>query len=328
MTSASETLYLFTAAAEDAGERLDRFLAGRQGEMSRARIKALIAAGGVSSAGETIAEPAHRVKPGGVYQFRVPPAAPAAPAAQAITLSVLFEDEHLIVVDKPAGMVVHPAPGNPDRTLVNALLHHCGASLSGIGGVRRPGIVHRIDKDTSGLIVAAKNDLAHAGLARQFAAHDLARAYSALVLGVPSPLSGEVEGNIGRDPRNRKRMALVARGGKSALTRYKVLEAFGTFASLLDCRLATGRTHQIRVHLTHLGHPLLGDPVYGSAQRRPGRAARAAFPEGAGILLQSFRRQALHARLLGFRHPVTGKVLSFESPLPDDMRRLAEALRG
>ncbi len=322
MTIAHETLYHFTAVAADAGERLDRFLARRLGDVSRARVKALIAAGQVRGAGQTIAEPAHRVKPGGTYELAVPPAAPPRPQGEAIALNIVFEDEHLVVVDKPAGLVVHPAPGNPASTLVNALIHHCGASLSGIGGVRRPGIVHRIDKDTSGLIVAAKTDAAHAGLAAQFAAHSLERAYSALVWGVPYPSAGEVVGNIGRDPRNRKRMAVVAGGGKVALTRYRVVTALGLDASLLDCRLATGRTHQIRVHMSHLGHPLLGDPLYGGNRR----AARTRLPEEAAAALKLFRRQALHARLLGFRHPVTGQTLTFESPLPEDMRRLIALL--
>jgi 23S rRNA pseudouridine1911/1915/1917 synthase len=219
-------------------------------------------------------------------------------------------------------MVVHPAPGNPNRTLVNALIAHCGASLSGIGGVRRPGIVHRLDKDTSGLIVAAKCDAAHRGLVRQFAAREVERAYRALVWGTPLPRQGEVRGNIGRSPRNRKKMAVLGRGGRPALTRYRMLRAFADAASLLDCRLATGRTHQIRVHLAYLGHPVIGDKLYGRA--RTGR--RATLPEAARTVLSSFERQALHACLLGFRHPLSDQSLRFESELPFDINQLISML--
>jgi 23S rRNA pseudouridine1911/1915/1917 synthase len=239
-----------------------------------------------------------------------------------MSLAIVYEDDDLIVVDKPAGMVVHPAPGNPDRTLVNALIAHCGASLSGIGGERRPGIVHRLDKDTSGLIVAAKNDLAHRALAADFAARRIERLYQAVVWGIPVPREGEIEGAIGRHPVNRKRMAVVKRGGKSALTRYRVIRALGPGASLVQCQLATGRTHQIRVHLAAAGYPLLGDPVYGreTAERRSrlSAAGRAA--------LAGFHRQALHAGTLGFSHPRTGERLHFESALPADLHNLIKAL--
>ena len=302
--------------------RLDRFLALRLVDLSRSRLKALIEAGRIRVSDATISEPSFRVKSGNRISLALPEPEPAAPEPQAIPLTVVFEDDDLIVVDKPAGMVVHPAPGSPDGTLVNALIAHCGASLSGIGGVRRPGIVHRIDKGTSGLLVAAKNDAAHRALASQFEAHTMTRAYLAVVYGRPSPPSGEIEGNIGRDPRNRKRMAVLQRGGKPALTRYKVKRTFLDAASLVECRLATGRTHQIRVHLSHRGHPVVGDTTYARSRRRrltdvptPVRDALAAFP-----------RQALHAALLGLQHPATGRPLEFESPLPEDIRALVDLL--
>ncbi|HUN53404.1 MAG TPA: RluA family pseudouridine synthase [Candidatus Sulfotelmatobacter sp.] len=323
MTDPGETIHWLTARAADAGERLDRFLAGGlPGSLSRARLKLLIESGHVAAAGQTITEPSHRVKPGQAYRLSLPPAADPTPRGQAIALQIVYEDADLIVIDKPAGMVVHPAPGNPDATLVNALIAHCGASLSGIGGVRRPGIVHRIDKDTSGLLVAAKHDAAHAGLARLFAAHTIERGYRALIWGAPAPIEGVIEGNIGRDPNERKRMAVVGGGGKPALTRYRLERRLGGLASLLDCRLATGRTHQVRVHLAHIGHPLIGDPLYG---RRRGSRLNA-LPEAAREQVAALRRQALHAWLLGFRHPVSGRALRFESPLPDDMRDLISAL--
>jgi 23S rRNA pseudouridine1911/1915/1917 synthase len=311
----------------DAGDRLDRFLfralAGQAGgALSRSRIKALIGQGHAFDAGATLSDPSHRVKPGRRYELVAPPAEDAEPAAQAIPLTVAYEDEHLIVVDKPAGMVVHPAPGSPDRTLVNALIAHCGASLSGIGGVRRPGIVHRIDKDTSGLLVAAKHDAAHKGLAALFERHDLERVYAALCWGLPAPTEGRIEGAISRDPNNRKRMAIVKHGGKPALSFYHVTRGFGVAAALVDVTLATGRTHQIRVHMASIGHPLLGDPLYGRASR----ARRDALPEGAQAAVAAFGRQALHARVLGFTHPITGKTLRFESPLPADLRALVDAL--
>ena len=303
-----------------AGLRLDRALAAALPELSRMRIKALILAGLVVRGGATISEPSYRVKPGERYVVSVPPAADPTPRGQEIPLRIAYEDAELIVVDKPAGLVVHPAPGNPDRTLVNALIHHCGDSLSGIGGVRRPGIVHRLDKDTSGLMVAAKTDLAHNFLARQFADRSIERAYLAVVWGVPQPLSGEIEGPIGRNPHNRRKMAVVARGGKPALTRYRVERRLAANASIVACRLATGRTHQIRVHLAHKGHPVVGDRLYGRA-----RQAAGATPNARAII-HAFNRQALHARLLGFVHPRTGETLSFESDLPIDMNELIGVL--
>jgi 23S rRNA pseudouridine1911/1915/1917 synthase len=326
-TAPPSSVHRVAASADQAGERLDRFLAAAVGAalpgLSRSRVKALIAGGQVRAGAATITEPSHRVKPGTVYEIRLPPAEEPLPRGQKLPLDVVYEDAHLIVVDKPAGMVVHPAPGNPDRTLVNALIAHCGGSVAGIGGVRRPGIVHRLDKDTSGLIVAAKTDAAHAGLTAQFAGRRIERAYAAVVWGVPAPARGEIAGNIGRDPRHRKRMAVLARGGKPALTRYRVERALASgAAALLDCRLATGRTHQIRVHLAHIGHPLIGDPVYAGRFRRRART----LPEAAGAAIAAFARQALHARLLGFVHPVTGQKLRFESPLPADLRELIAAL--
>lgn len=297
---------------------MDRMLADALPDVSRSRVKALIAGGSVSQAGARVSEPSRRVKSGETFEVRIPEAAPARPIAQPIPLTVVFEDEHLIVVDKPAGLVVHPAAGNPDRTLVNALLAHCGDSLSGIGGVARPGIVHRIDKDTSGLLVAAKNDAAHASLARQFAEHSLERAYQAICWGAPSPREGTITGNIGRNPKNRKKMSIAARGGKEAVTRYRVLRAVNRWASLVECRLETGRTHQIRVHLSARGHPIIGDPLYGRAGRRRLDGAGERF----GTAVSGLGRQALHACLLGFEHPKTGEFLRFRSGLPDDIKAL------
>ncbi|MFQ5783338.1 MAG: RluA family pseudouridine synthase [Alphaproteobacteria bacterium] len=323
MASKGGSHYRICAGPADAGKRLDKFLAGALPDYSRARLQALIKAGRVAAGGETIAEPSYRVKPGQDYELAVPAATPATPRGQAIPLAVVYEDADLIVVDKPAGLVVHPAPGNPDSTLVNALIAHCGAGLSGIGGVMRPGIVHRLDKDTSGLIVVAKNDAAHAGLAAQFAERRLSRTYKAVVWGVPSPTAGEIRGNIGRNPANRKKMAVLARGGKPAMTAYRMREVLGGVASLVECRLGTGRTHQIRVHLADRGHPVIGDPLYGRARRRHA----AGLDPTARAALAGFRRQALHAWRLELRHPRSGDALRFERDLPCDMKDLIAALR-
>ncbi|MBI1778814.1 MAG: RluA family pseudouridine synthase [Proteobacteria bacterium] len=300
-------------ALEEAGQRLDRTLALRLPELSRSRLKTLILQGSVCEGGRPARDPSARVRPGQSFAIIVPEVSPAQPQPQPLALSVVYEDEQVIVIDKPAGMVVHPAPGNPDSTLVNALLAHCGQSLAGIGGVRRPGIVHRLDKDTSGLMVAAKTDQAHQSLARQFAARTVERAYQALVWGTPRPAAGEISGNIGRSPQNRKKMSVRTQGGKAALTRYRTLRPLaGGRVSLLECRLATGRTHQIRVHLASRGHPVVGDPLYGGARRRlPGLEPLGRFP-----------RQALDAYLLGFEHPTTGKKLRFERPLSNDIKEL------
>ncbi len=258
----------------------------------------------------------------GRYLIEIPPPTPAEPLPEAIPLTVLFEDEHLIVVDKPAGMAAHPAPGSETGTLVNALLAHCGASLSGIGGVARPGIVHRLDKDTSGVMVAAKTDAAHRGLAALFERHDIERVYLALTRGAPKQAAGVVATRIGRSPRDRKKMAVVRSGGREAVTHYQVQRRYGPaarpLAARVACRLETGRTHQIRVHLAHIGAPCLGDPLYGAGAPAP--AVKAAIAE-AGLA-----RQALHAAVLGFVHPITGERLRFESDLPADMARLQTAL--
>jgi 23S rRNA pseudouridine1911/1915/1917 synthase len=315
---------------DQAGQRLDRVLASLLPDLSRSRLEALIDQGAVTRGGATIKDANHRVKGGETYGIAVPEAVPARPRGQDIPLAMVYEDKDLIVIDKPAGLVVHPAAGNPDGTLVNALIAHCGESLMGIGGELRPGIVHRLDKDTSGLLVAAKTERAMASLAKQFANHTIERAYHAVVWGSPRLGDGVIEGQIGRNPFDRKRMAVLRGGGKLARTRYRVVERFGPdarpFASLVECRLETGRTHQIRVHLTHLGHPLIGDPSYGRARQAPRPktpAETVAFAVAAG-----FSRQALHAYVLGFQHPTLHKTMRFESPWPSDFAVLVEALRG
>lgn len=298
------------------GARLDKALADASG-LSRERIKALLAEGRVMLGGKPAGQPSLRPEAGTPFRIDLPEAAPAEAQAQDIPLNVVFEDAHLIVIDKPAGLVVHPAAGNPDGTLVNALLHHCRGQLSGIGGVARPGIVHRIDKDTSGLLVVAKTDTAHEGLARQFADHSIGRAYLALVAGQPVPPAGTVRGAIARSTANRKKMALVEDGrGKHAVTHYRTLEPLHG-AALVECRLETGRTHQVRVHMSSIGHPLLGDPVYG---RTPSRLR----PILSGL---RFNRQALHAAELAFVHPVTTEDMRFASAMPPDMTRLMNDLQ-
>jgi len=303
--------------SEMTGWRLDRALAAAIPTLSRERLKALISSGAVTLAGQLVRDPATRLTGACEVVVMIPRAAPPTNAAQDIPLAVVYEDEHLIVIDKPAGLVVHPACGNPDGTLVNALLHHCQGSLSGIGGVERPGIVHRIDKDTSGLMVAAKTDRAHTGLAAQFARHSIDRRYQAIVAGRPRPAAGRIETNLGRSPSNRKKMAVVGAGqGKHAVTHYATLTPLDG-AALVECRLETGRTHQVRVHMTSIGHPLLGDPVYG----RPDAGLRNLLSRLA------FKRQALHAARLGFVHPVTSQSLAFDSNIPADMQDLFSHLR-
>jgi 23S rRNA pseudouridine1911/1915/1917 synthase len=315
--------HVVTIAPSSAGERLDRALAAALPALTRSRIKALIEGRRVASAdGRTVEEPSRKVKTGERFVLDIPPPEPAAPAAQAIELDILFEDKDLLVLNKPAGMVVHPAPGNPDKTLVNALLAHCGPSLSGIGGVRRPGIVHRLDKDTSGVMVVAKNDESHRKLSKLFAAHDLARIYKALVWGGPTARKGTVDAPIARHPVDRKRMAVRKAGGKSAVTDWWVEQRFGPalrpVASLLGCQLQTGRTHQVRVHLAHLGSPVVGDRVYGRNKRQTGSLAAVA----------TFPRQALHAAVLEFSHPRTGRHMKFETEIPQDFRDLLQLLKN
>jgi len=299
----------------DEGDRADRALAKASG-LSRERIKTLIAQGKVAVAGAVVRSASARVGAGAAFAIEVPPPEPLAAEPQAIPLDIVFEDEHLVIVDKPAGMVVHPAAGNRDGTLVNALLHHCRGRLSGINGVVRPGIVHRIDKDTSGLLVVAKTDTAHEGLARQFADHSIDRSYLAVCAGHPNPAAGTVSGRIGRSDANRKKMAVLppdSQRGKHAVTHYRTVKLLDGCA-LIECRLETGRTHQVRVHCSSIGHPLLGDPVYG-------RTPAALRP----LLRQiGFARQALHAASLGFDHPVTGERVEFRAELPADMRELID----
>lgn len=297
------------------GLRLDKALAELLPDLSRERLKALIVEGQVTSGGRAL-NPSIKVAAGQVFAITLPATAESEVVAQDIPLVIVYEDADLIVIDKPAGMVVHPAVGNLDGTLVNALLHHCRDSLSGIGGVARPGIVHRIDKDTSGLLVVAKSDKAHEGLAHQFSTHNIDRLYSAIVYGIPNPAAGIVDTWIGRSNSDRKKMAVHPDGrGKRAVTHYRVIDRMRG-AALVECRLQTGRTHQVRVHLTHLGHPLIGDPVYGRERK------------GFKSILETlgFKRQALHAKRLGFIHPVSGKELSFDSALPTDMQELLSEL--
>ncbi|OYY72326.1 RluA family pseudouridine synthase [Sphingomonas sp. 28-63-12] len=299
------------------GLRLDRALADAAPMLSRERMKALITSGNVADESGTAArDPSRKAIGGQLFNVTLPQPTPLGNEAQDIALTIVYEDEHLIVIDKPAGLVVHPAAGNLDGTLVNALLHHCAGQLSGIGGVARPGIVHRIDKDTSGLMVAAKSDAAHLGLAAQFAAHSIDRRYKAIVAGRPTPPEGTVDAPLARSSVNRKKIAVVA-GGKHAITHYRMIRPLRE-AALVECRLETGRTHQVRVHMASIGHALLGDPVYGRT-----KAAHRALLE-----LLGFRRQALHAARLGFIHPVKSNALAFESEIPADMQALFDTLIG
>ena len=325
----SETVVV---AAEEAGERLDRLLATRVAELSRSRHKSLILAGRVTIDGATIRDPGHKVNAGGTIDLQLPPPEDGAVGAENIPLEVAYEDDDIIVIDKPAGLIVHPAAGKASGTLVNALVAHCGESLSGIGGVKRPGIVHRLDKDTSGLLVVAKNDRAHQALARQFADHGrtgaLRRGYLAFVWGVPNRQRGTVDAPIDRHPHAREKMA-VREGGRDAITHWEIQETFQgrdgkPVAALLACRLATGRTHQIRVHLAHIGHPLLGDAVYGPHFKTK---ASQLGPKGQAALA-ALGRQALHAYLLALEHPKTGELLRWEAPLPEDLVLLEGALRA
>ncbi len=349
MPIATQDCKSYVVDAADTGKRLDRFLASRIETLSRARLQELIRAGHVAGGGLSITDPNARVREGECFEVKVPPPETCRARPEPIGLEVVHEDESLIVINKPAGLVVHPGPGNPGGTLVNALLSHCGDTLSGIGGVTRPGIVHRLDKDTSGLMVVAKTDAAHRGLASQFAEHkiggrELRRSYIAIVWGEPSPSIGRIETSIGRHPASRIKMAVVSGGGRPAITIYETGRVFrlltaagdrksrrlGTserrnnapVLSVIRCGLETGRTHQIRVHMAHIGNPIAGDKLYGA-----GFATKAnALPEEAGVALKALGRQALHAASLEFRHPLIGKVMAFEADLPQEIANFCNAL--
>jgi 23S rRNA pseudouridine1911/1915/1917 synthase len=332
----------FTVPADYAGARLDKWLSDAAGGLSRSRVKSLIESGAVSRNGAVFTEASWKIREGEMYSLIAPPVEPAEPEGENIALDIVYEDDDLIVVNKPAGLVVHPAAGNWGGTLVNALIAHCGASLSGIGGVARPGIVHRLDKDTSGLLVAAKHDAAHAKLSKDFSVHDIERVYDAIAVGAPRPAIGVIDASLARATGDRRKMTIVAEDNdrpdqRRAVTHYRVQETYGrgraklagdALASLIECRLETGRTHQIRVHLASIGCPLIGDPTYGRgpglAGLRPGDAAA----DLALSALEAFRRQALHARVLGFAHPISGEKLHFEAEPPGDIQRLRDALRA
>ena len=314
----------FSVENNSARGRLDQVLTTRLPELSRTRVKTLIIEGQVTVNMKPHNDPAFRVSAGDRVIITVPPPQASKPKPQRIPLDIAYEDNHVIVINKPAGLVVHPAPGHPDSTLVNALLSHCGPTLSGIGGIRRPGIVHRLDKDTSGLLVAAKNDLSHRKLTNSFATKAIKRKYKAIVVGVPEPHQGGVRASIGRNPKNRKKMAVVSKGGKTAETFYQVEKVFGNrAASLIICELTTGRTHQIRVHMAEIGHSILADPLYGGY-----RGLRQYSGSPMKKILREFPRQALHAFALRFIHPTTGGVMEFTSELPEDMANLVKSLEG
>ncbi|MEM9810079.1 MAG: RluA family pseudouridine synthase [Pseudomonadota bacterium] len=330
---------ILITVTEGAGERIDRWLAERT-RQSRTQVKALIKEGALTIDGVVVTGPTYKVVEGETIALVPPPVKDASPEAEAIPLDVLFEDEHLIVLNKPAGLVVHPAAGNWTGTLVNALLHHCKDSLSGIGGVARPGIVHRLDKDTSGVMVAAKNDEAHRGLRRLFSIHDIERSYLALCHGDPRPASGTIEIPIARSRKDRlKREAdwsFERTDAREAITHYKRREAYGTgrgkvagepIASLIVCTLETGRTHQIRVHLSTTGHPLIGDRLYGKAGVA-GLQGDDAITVAAREAIRAFKRQALHAYLLGFEHPISGEAMRFETEPPEDFQFLRQHLKA
>ncbi|MBF0371494.1 MAG: RluA family pseudouridine synthase [Magnetococcales bacterium] len=313
-----------TLLPEAQGERLDKALAQAAGDLSRTAIQRLLKEGAISHEGQIVTNPREKVAGGEAYLLLIPDPTPIEAQPEAIPLDILHEDDHLVVVNKPAGLVVHPSPGTPNGTLVNALLHHClgpGGGLSGIGGAIRPGIVHRLDKDTSGVLVVAKNDITHQGLAEQFQAHTASRHYLAVIKGVPRGGGGELSAPIGRHPKHRQRQAVTPRG-REAITHYQTLEHLPPF-TLVQCRLETGRTHQIRVHMAHLGHPLLGDPLYARPFNAPGH-----WPDWIRQVVSGFKRQALHAASLGFLHPVTGEKHLFEIPPPEDFQNLLKALRS
>jgi 23S rRNA pseudouridine1911/1915/1917 synthase len=318
------------ASETDQGTRLDLFLTQRLPELSRTRVQSLIKQGQVCFRAATIVDAKYRVKPGDRFEVTVPPPVPAEPEAEIIPLTVLYEDDALIVIDKPAGLVVHPGAGHSSGTLVNALIAHCGESLSGIGGVARPGIVHRLDKDTSGILVVAKTDQAHRALAAEFADHGrqgaLERTYLALVWGTPSLPHGTIDAAVGRHPTSRTKMAVLPNKGRHAITHYRVLETFGghpPIASLLECTLETGRTHQVRVHLAHIGTPVIGDPLYAQGFKSKPRN----LPEPLCTKLMQLDRQALHAAHLAFTHPKTGTLLEFNSPLTEELAEILESFK-
>lgn len=321
----TETLKIIVGS-EDKGHRLDKVLAAHAPQLSRARFQALITGGHVVRAGKPFDDSSYKVKEGEVFYITIPPAVEAIPQPQKINLDIVYEDKDLLVINKAPDMVVHPAAGNYDGTLVNALLAYCGGDLSGIGGVKRPGIVHRLDKETSGLMVVAKNDAAHHGLSRQLAERTLKRTYQAIVWGAVSPLSGHIETQIGRSKTNRKKMVVLDGGGKTAVTDYKKLDSFGLLASLVECRLQTGRTHQIRVHMAHIKHWLVGDPVYGRPAAQKFLRLNKADPVLSAALLD-FPRQALHAAALEFIHPISENKVSLASELPEDMLELLRVLK-
>ncbi len=319
----SEIFFTKPVGAAEKGQRMDKFLAANIAGVSRSQVQRLILQGCLSCDDEVIADNSFKVRIGDVYQLEIPAPDEAEPRPEDIPLDVVYEDDDLIVVNKPAGMTVHPAPGAPSGTLVNALLFHCRGGLSGIGGVKRPGIVHRIDKDTSGLIVAAKNDLAHRGLCEQFFVHSIERTYFAVVYGLPNPAQGRIEASIGRSPYDRKKMAVVQSGGKTAATNYKTIQNFGGAAALVRCNLETGRTHQIRVHMASIGCNLIGDKLYEKAKKT---SLKFSSPDKKAYV-NAFPRQALHATTLGFIHPRSGEKLSFSSEFPADMAELIEVLK-
>jgi 23S rRNA pseudouridine1911/1915/1917 synthase len=334
MPQAKKTTVKRLAAEADAGaegQRLDRFLTERLPELSRTRVQNLIKEGHVSLRSATIVEAKYRVKPGDRFAIDLPAVVPPEPSGEAIPLDIVYEDDALVVIDKPAGLVVHPGAGHAAGTLVNALIAHCGASLSGIGGVARPGIVHRLDKDTSGLMVVAKTDQAHRALAAQFADHgrtgELERGYLALVWGAPQRPHGTIDAPIGRHPTSRTKMAVLPGKGREAVTHWRVVETFGRgkepVASLIECTLETGRTHQVRVHLAQIGHPLIGDPLYGQGFKSKLRK----LPEPLQGRLAGLDRQALHAEQLAFLHPTSGILLKFNSPLPVDLAEIVAAFK-
>ena len=302
---------------QEAKMRIDRYLAAKLPNMSRSRVQRLIEDGNVICEDVVIADNSHKVRIGDSFTVTVPPPQEAAPIPEDILLDIVYEDDDLIVVNKQAGMTVHPAPGAYSGTLVNALLFHCRDNLSGIGGIKRPGIVHRIDKETSGLLVVAKNDTAHRFLSEQFAEHSIERTYYAVVYGVPTPLNGRIEGFIGRSKFDRKKMAIVKNGGKFAATNYKTLQTFGCAAALVQCNLETGRTHQIRVHFSSRGNALIGDKIYVKNKK-----SEVMLPVDLKNYVNNFSRQALHAKSLGFIHPRTKRFMQFDSEIPTDMAEL------